>query len=217
MGKLIDREKLKRAKRERGDKKKRILVEARDTLLRMPYVEVTIDTIGQAAGVERGIASMFFRTREELFLLIARAELEEWFDVLEHRFEAIEGTAEAEAVVELVASSLASRTDLTRLLSLLPVGLEQNVEAMEVFRFQKWRRDRGGELGALIEKLAPGLEAGSGFKMIYMAQVLATGLEPAAHPRGSAASDRGDPDFEAFWINMAEELERLLMAAIRSD
>ena len=117
----------------------------------------------------------------------------------------------------LVASSLAERPDLTRLLSLLPVVLEQNVEAMEVFRFQKWRLDRGGELGALIEKLEPDLEAGFGFRMVHMAQVLATGLEPVAHPRGSAAYDRGDPDFAAFWLTMGDELQRLLLASIRSD
>jgi AcrR family transcriptional regulator len=217
MGKLIDREKLQRAKRERGEKKKRILIEARDTLLRMPFVEVTIDTIGKAAGVERGVASMFFRTREELFLIILREELEQWFDALERRLEQTEGPAEPDVALGCVASSLAERPDLTRLLSLLPVVLEQNVEAMEVFRFQKWRRDRGGELGLLIEELAPDLDPGSGFKMVYMAQILATGLEPAAHPRGSAAYDRGDPDFEAFWIDMGDELARLLMASIRSD
>jgi AcrR family transcriptional regulator len=216
MGKLIDREKLKRAKRERSEKKKRILIEARDTLLRMPFVEVSIDTIGQAAGVERGIASMFFRTREELFLIIVREELEGWFDALERKLDHIKGPAEPNVLAGLVASSLAERPDLTRLLSLLPVVLEQNVEAMEVFRFQKWRLDRGGELGVLIEKLAQGLEAGSGFKMVYMAQVLATGLDPVAHPRGSAAYDRGDPDFESFWVNLGDELERLLMAATRS-
>jgi AcrR family transcriptional regulator len=217
MGKLIDREKLKRAKRERGEKKKRIQVEARDTLLRMPFVEVTIDTIGQAAGVERGIASMFFRTREELYLIIVREELEEWFDALEHKLKDFGAPAQPDEIVGLVAVSLADRPDLTRLLSLLPVVLEQNVEAMEVFRFQKWRLDRGGELGKLIEKLAPGFGSGSGFKIVYMAQVLASGLEPVAHPRGSAAYDRGDPDFEAFWLNLGDELQRLLLATIQSE
>jgi AcrR family transcriptional regulator len=217
MGKLIDREKLKRAKRERGEKKRRIQIEARDTFLRMPFVEVTIDTIGQAAGVERGVASMFFRTREELFLLIARNELEEWFEAVERELEQNEGPAEPDVFATLVASSLAERPDLTRLLSLLPVVLEQNVEAMEVFRFQKWHLDRCGELGAQIEKRAPGLEAGSGFDLVYMAQVLASGLEPVAHPRGSAAYDRGDPEFEAFWLNLGDELQRLLLATIQPD
>ena len=75
MGKLIDRKKRERAKQQRAVRKKRVMEEARSTFVRMPYVEVSLDTIGQAADVNRGVASMYFRSKEELFLLLLRDEL----------------------------------------------------------------------------------------------------------------------------------------------
>ena len=46
---------------------------------------------------------------------------------------------------EAVRQALVNLDAVAAPAGLLPVVLEQNVEAMEVFRFQKWRRDRGGE------------------------------------------------------------------------
>ncbi len=214
MGRLINREKRERAKRERAEKKRRILEEARTTLMRMPFVEVTLDTIGQHAHVERGVASMFFRTREELFLLILRDELEEWFDALEGELAGSGDRAGRSDPVRMIARSLAERPELCRFLSLLPVVLEQNMEAMEVFRFQLRRKDRMLEVGGLIDGAADGLEPGTGFRLLHTAQLLVTGLEMAARPRGAAAFERTDPDFAGFWIDLDDELERLLRAAL---
>jgi AcrR family transcriptional regulator len=213
MGRLINREKRERAKRERAEKKQRILAEARSTFMRLPFVEATLDTIGQQAGVDRGVASMFFRTREELFLLLAQRELEVWFDDLEDRL-AGDDPWGVPAPTRALADSLAERHELCRFLSLLPVVLEQNVEAMEVFRFQRWRRDRMEAIGAAIDGAGEGLPPGTGFRLLYLAQLLVAGLEPAARPRGSAAYEKHDPDFAGFWIDLGNELAPLLEAAI---
>ncbi len=216
MGRLINREKLKRAKENRAVRKQQIFELARSTFARMPYVEVTLDTIGQKADVDRGIASMYFRTREELFLLLLRDELAEWFTALESEFSGCNGEMSIDRLAELIARSLGERPVLTRFLSVMPVVLEQNVELMEVFRFQRWRRDRIVEIGEAIEKVFPDLAAGDGFKVLYLAQLLVTGLEPAANPRGSAAFEKGDPDYAGFWIDLAKELERILRAVLKA-
>ena len=47
MGKLINRERREPAKKQRAVRMKRLFDEARSTFERMPYVEVSLDTIGQ--------------------------------------------------------------------------------------------------------------------------------------------------------------------------
>jgi len=214
MGKLIDREKRERAKKQRTVRKQRILEEARSTFARMPFVEVTLDTIGQKAGVDRGVASMYFHTREELFLLLLKNELAEWYLYLEEHLGADEGSLETSELAGMLAESLADRPILTRFFSVTPVVLDQNIEAMEVYRFQRWRRDRMAEIGVAIERSTGHLARGEGFRLLNLIHLLAAGLEPAANPKGSAAFDRGDPDFAGFWIDLEDELKKLLTAVL---
>ena len=216
MGKLIDHEKRERAKNQRVVRKKRIREEARSTFVRLPYVEVTLDAIGQAAGVERGVASMYFRTKEELFLLMLRDELAGWYQEIEKSLDNVNDALDREALADLLARSVAERPAMSRYLSLLPVVLEQNIEVMEVFRFQRWRRDRMAETGEVVEKSTSALEPGQGARLLYRVQLIAAGLEPAANPRGSAAFDRGDPEFAVFSVDLESEL-KLIVAAMLEE
>ena len=103
---------------------------------------------------------------------------------------------------------------MSRYLSLLPVVLEQNIEVMEVFRFQRWRRDRMAEAGKAVEQSTAAVERGQGSRLLYLVQLVAAGLEPAANPRGSAAFDRGDPEFEVFSVDLESELKRIVAAML---
>ena len=217
MGKLIDRKRRERAKQQRAVRKKRVMEEARSIFVRLPYVEVTLDTIGQAAAVDRGIASMYFRTKEELFLLLIRGELAEWYEEIEKSLGDVKDWLDRGSLAELLARSVAERPTMSRYLSLLPVVLEQNIEVMEVFRFQRWRRDRMAEAGKFVERSTRFLEPGQGSRLLYLVQLVAAGLEPAANPKGAAAFERGDPEFKGFWIDLEAELKRIVSAMLEDD
>ena len=216
MGKLIDPEKRERAKRQRVERKKRILEVARSTFSKLPFVEVTLDSIGQRADVDRGVASMYFRSKEELFLLILREELGEWFSEIESALNQSGDSISGSEMVEILVTSLADRPDLTRLMSLEMVVLEQNLDAMEAFRFQHWRRDRMVAVGARMEDLVDGLDEGSGVRLLYRTQLLTGALNPAADPRGAATYEANDPDFAFLSIDLVEELRTLLTACLEA-
>jgi hypothetical protein len=99
-------------------------------------------------------------------------------------------------------------------LSILPVVLEQDLEAMVVFRFQRWRCDRMEALGAMMEEAASCLGAGDGFGLLYRVQLVAAGLEMAANPRGAAAFERETPEFAGLWVDMHRELARVITGYI---
>lgn len=212
MGRLINREKLAGAKQRREVRKRRILEEADSIFTRMAYSEVTLDTIGQRADVDRGVASMYFGSKEELFLILFRDRLAEWYDFLEIEINEATGARDRTQLASILAGSVALRPALTRYLSLLPVVLDQDIEAMEVFRFQKWRCDRMSAVGELMERLSPGLEPGAGSRVLYRVQLVAAGLEMACNPRGAAAFDRNDPGFAGLWLDMEEELVEVIRA-----
>ena len=212
MGRLINRDKLARAKQQREVRKRRILEEADSVFTRMAFSEVTLDTIGQRADVERGVASMYFGSKEELFLILLRDRLSEWYDFLEDGTRRKEGAWDRARLASVLARSVAGRPALTRYLSLMPAVLDQDIEAMEVFRFQKWRSDRMQTVGELLERLPVGLEAGAGYRLLYRVQLVAAGLEIACNPRGAAAFDRNDPDFSGLWLDMEEELAGVVRA-----
>jgi AcrR family transcriptional regulator len=214
MGKLIDPERRERAKRQRIERKKKILEVARSTFSKLPFVEVTLDSIGQAADVDRGVASMYFRTKEELFLLLLREELAEWYSALETELDGADGGSSQSELADLLAGSLATRPELTRFLSFEVLVLEQNLDAMEVYRYQRWRRDRMMAIGALLEKTVEGLQEGMGVRILHRAQLLAAVLGPTADPKGAATYDIDDPDFEVFTVEFEPEMKRILSAIL---
>jgi AcrR family transcriptional regulator len=216
MGRLIDPEKRDRAKRQRIERKARILQVARSTFSRLPYVEVTLDNIGQRADVDRGVASLYFRSKEELFLRVLREELADWYSALEIVFEQAGGPFSQADLAELLAKSLAERSELTRFLSLEAIVLEQNLDAMEVFRFQRWRRDRMATVGALLENLVEGLDRSEGIRLLHRVQLLTAALQPAAAPKGAATYEVGDPNFDVFKVDFESEMKRFVFAMLGS-
>jgi len=215
MGRLIDPEKRARAKSQRIEKKARILSEARTTFSKLPFVEVTLDSIGQRADVDRGVASMFFRSKEELYLRVLREELDDWYSALETELDRAEGGFSQSELAELLARSLSGRPELRRFLSFEAVVLEQNLDAMEAFRFQRWRRDRMVAVGEGFDRRVDGLEKGGGIRLLHRVQLLTSALQPAADPKGAATYEVGDPDFEVFKIDFEVELKRFVAAMLK--
>lgn len=191
MGRLIDPDKREHAKEQRAARKLKILEVARSTFSRLPFVEVTLDNIGQRADVDRGIASMYFRSKEELFLRLLREELADWYSALEAELDLADGSLSRSELAALLARSISERPELTRFLSLEAVVLEQNLDAMESFHFQRWRRDRMVAVGKILESEIDGLEEGEGVRLLHRVQLLTAALRPAADPRGAASYEVG--------------------------
>jgi AcrR family transcriptional regulator len=173
-----------------------------------------MDSIGQAADVDRGVASMYFRSKEELFLMLLREELADWYAELETELEAATGRLSDSEIAALLARSLSQRPHLTRFLSYEAVVLEQNLDVMEVYRYQRWRRDRMAAVGEMLEQLSESLGRGEGLRLLHRVQLLTAALWPAAEPKGAASYEVEDPEFAAFEVDFEAELETFVMAVL---
>jgi AcrR family transcriptional regulator len=207
MGRLIDRERRKRAKAAKKERMMAIREEALRSFVKLPYVEVTLDAIGRRAGVKKGVASMYFGTKEELFLELLRNELDGWYRELEEKLGARPAGISELQLARLVASGLSERSVMTRLLALAPVVLEQNMEIMAADRFHRWQRERMIAVGRELERRSKGLAAGEGLGLLHRVQLIAAAAHPYAHPRGFLAFNLHDPDFADFALDMGAEIE----------
>ena len=160
---------------------------------------------------------MYFRSKEELFLRVLREELGDWYSALEAELDHGDVDLSHQDLAGLLATSLAGRPELTRFLSLEAVVLEQNLDAMEVFRLQRWRRDRMGEIAAILERNVDGLEEADAIRLLHRVQLLTAALRPAADPKGAAAYEVGDPDFAVFAVDFEAELERFVIAMLNES
>ena len=159
---------------------------------------------------------MYFKSKEELFLRILREELDEWYAELEDTLDRSGPSIGGPKVIEILVTSIADRSDLARLLSLEMVVLEQNLDAMETFRFQRWRRDRMVAIGTTIESAVDGLDEGAGGRLLHRTQLLTATLSQAANPTAPATYHVGNPDFEFMSIDLSEDLRALLTAYLEA-
>jgi AcrR family transcriptional regulator len=217
MGKLIDRERRAAAKEAKEDRLERLRKEALRSFVKLPFVEVTLDAIGQRAGVKKGVGSMYFGSKEELFLLLLREQLDGWYRAVLDELGAHAARLSDARLARLLARGLAERAVVCRLLALAPIVLEQNMEIMEAYRFQRWQRDRMVEVGREIERRSRGLRPGDGLRLLLRLQLMAAASYPFADPRGSLAVNLHDPDFADFRLDVAEELEHLALESLRAS
>lgn len=211
MGRLISSDRRDRAKKAKKERMKAIRAEALSSFVRRPYAEITLDTVGRQAGVKKGIASMYFGSKEELFLLLVREQLESWYGELEAKLAARAARHSKRQLSRLIARTLAARSQLTRLLGLSSGVLESNMEIIEAYRFHLWQKERMVEVGRELERRCRGIGRGQGLRLLQLVQVWAGALDHLSNPRGTLAVNLHDPDFEELRVDMEEELAAFVM------
>ena len=214
MGRLIDSERRARARQAKQERMLDIREEAIRSFVKLPYAEVTLDAIGQRAGVKKGVASMYFGSKEELFLLLLREQLAAWYDELEEGLRISPETLSGAETVRLVGGTLAARPLLARLLSLAAIVLEQNMEIIEAYRFQLWQRERMDRLGTELERRSRALAKGQGLRVLHLTQLAAGAFHPFAEPRGSLAVNLHDPDVADMKLDLERDLCRFVQGVL---
>lgn len=217
MAGLLDPERRKKARRERGERKQRLLQAARQSILSRPYTELTLESLDRSAGLREGAASMYFGSLEGLVLRLLRDELEDWLAAVENGLR----TAEEEGrhlpeLADLLATTLSGRRLLRRLLALLPLALDRRTVEMDgVHDMELWRFGRLTEAGQALVRSYRGLTPVEARDLLRRALVLAAAVEPLAQPPSGMALASSDPDLAPLYPDSETELRMLLHALVR--
>ncbi len=215
MGKLIDPNRTRLARKARKERARAILDAADKSFIRFPYSQITLDTLGQQAGVKQGQATLAFRSREELFMTVIRTRMKEWYDGLETSLRSSDAPLSREEAADLVASSLAERPELTRLLGPLHMSFELHEDGMQVHQFYHWQRERLLELADLLADRTPGIHQWNAFDAIYRAQLIAAAVHPLSRPVGNLAVDLMAEDHQVFALDVEDEVKRVVLSSLQ--
>jgi AcrR family transcriptional regulator len=183
MGRLIKRRSREEVRRTNRERVASILDAARQVFAHYPYGEVSLTTVGRKAGLRKGIAEMYFPTRQDLYLRVLRETLDPWFDEIGSDIETSRDPLNPAELARAVTASLIADGERVRLLTVLSTALEYEVEVMPALEAAKWLRGRVEELGETLERQSPSLGAGNGVRLLLRLQVLLGGL-----PRPEALS-----------------------------
>lgn len=215
MGKLIDPNRTRKAREARQERAKIILEAAHSAFTRFPYSEVSLDNLGQQAGVKQGQATLAYRSREALFMTIIRTQMREWYDGLEADLSVSDDPLSPEQAADMVASSLVQRPDLTRLLGPLHMAMELHEDGMEVHQFFHWQRERLLEIAEILAKRVPGAHAWNAFDAIYRSQLFAAAVHPVSRPVGNLAVDLMAEDHQVFALDLEDEVRRVVIDSLK--
>ena len=188
----------------------RILSSAARLFSSRDYHDVSMAAIARAAGLAKGTVYLYFDTKESVFLDLVSSELAAWVADSSARLEETNQNATPADVAKAVASALAERPALIRLIALLHVVLEQNTER-EALRAFKIRLLAITEQAAGVFEQALRLEPGTGTRLVLWMHALTVGLSQMT-PQGAqvAALVEQDPALAVFRLDLRTELEAAL-------
>jgi AcrR family transcriptional regulator len=204
-----------RADADKQSRRRDLLHAAADAFARRPYAEVTVAEIARGAGLAKGTVYLYFQTKEELFLQLVLEQLGEWFAEIERELTESDALLPAEALARLLARTLVRREQLTRLLALLHVVLEQNCPADVTLAFKQQIAAQTAAAGALLERRYLDFEHGDGVRFLLHLHAAAVGLHQMANPAPAVAALLTRPELVGLRVDFASALQAHTAALLR--
>lgn len=199
----------------------RALVDAAGALFdASTYAAVTMERVARAAGLAKGTVYLSFETKEALFLALETERFSEWFDAVDAALAREASPATPRRVARLLARSLEGRDAFVRLLVLLHVVLEQNVDRAAGRAFKELLLRRVGRTGQLLESRLPFLPAGEGAALLMRLHALVLGFAQMASPPPALAELLSEERFAPFRIDLVAAVARtveLLLSALEAE
>lgn len=177
-------------------------------------VDLTMASLASEAGLAKGTLYLYFSTKEEIFLALVLDELERWIDALDRDLDRLPAPT-PEAVAGAVASSLASRARLVRLLGVLHPILERNLSPEALLSFKLALMQLLAEPAARLEARLPALGPGDGGRFILRLHAVVVGLALSSRPPPAVALVLARADLAAMRIDFEVELEAIVAALLR--
>jgi AcrR family transcriptional regulator len=178
------------------------------------YELLTMADVADALELAKGTVYLYFKTKEELFLIIEEQQLEVFFAEVDAELSEHRGSAAIPQIVELFCQALQLRPGLTRLLAILHTVLEHNIDFATATRFKYLLKAHFEHTGSLLEACLPFLQPGDGVHLLFQSHALVIGLWSLADPAPVVRAVLGQPDLDLFDVQFAPEFSQALKALL---
>ena len=143
----------------------------------MSFREITLKEIGNITSFSRPTIYNYFETKEEIFLGLFQREYDRWNEDLTAILEENEKLSQA-ALAEKIASSLAGRPQLLKLLSMNNFDMEANSRRELLAEFKKSYGHSLQLISAVVQKFCPEMDAANIQNFIYIFFPFMFGIYP---------------------------------------
>ncbi len=202
MGLLINKEKRLAAKDLRQERRSIILETARQSFMRFPFADVSLESIDKATGMRQGKAGLIFGSKEELFLELLAIEIAEWNKDFSSRLD--QKIVGREALITVLVESVLPRQEFLRWMGLLHVVLAGNIEGGAVHVFMHGLQESLKQNGARLEAVA--VPEGEGALRLVRFLLYAAATAAVCHPVGSFAIAMMQSDEAWSSLDLEDEL-----------
>lgn len=200
---------------EKGARREAILAAAARRIDGSTFDDLSMSDLAGDLGLSKGALYLYFPTKEALFLEVLRADLGAWFDAIEGALDGLKPGVDPQIVADLLSSSLVARPRLVRLLGLLHLVLEQNLDAATVRGWKRWLLGRVGGAGLRLERALPSLAAGEGSRLLVYTHALVVGIGQMAETGPVLAEVLADPALAPMRVELGPALGDALRRLLR--
>lgn len=181
------------------------------------FKHITMAKIAKQTNLAKGTLFLYFKTKEEVFLNLARQEIGKWNEKLvkiKKQIKETKRSVDAVRLVDLLMESLDNEV-LVRLLAILDDTLEQNIDFNRAYEFKTFLKQQMVKSGNLIEEILPDLKKGHGIKILQQSFICLIGTYKICNPSQIVKEVIKKPGLELFDRNFHDTLKEMLICQIR--
>lgn len=217
---------LRRARQEtqKQERRQAILDTALQLFASSTYQEMTLEMVAQHVGVARGTIYLYFKTREELFLVAFSDLFQSWLDEVDTELQRIRQIEDEQSrideVARLIPASLEQRKTMVRLSSVVHTILEHNIDAARARQFKKEMLTRAQQTAHLLEQCLPFLDPGQGLQLLLYIDTLVIGLSQQTDPAPVLQQILAEPDMRPLLMQFQptfSHLFRILLYGLEQE
>lgn len=162
----------------------------------MSFKDITLKEIGAVTSFTRTSIYNYFQTKEEIFLALYEREYDRWNEELESIRNSYDSLSRSE-LTEKIASSIANRKQLLKLLSMNNYDMEANSRPELLASFKRAYGESMRNICRLLEKFCPEMTVGEIQNFIYIFFPFMFGIYPytAVTDKQRKAMKQADIDF----------------------
>jgi AcrR family transcriptional regulator len=163
---------------QKAERREIILDKAGKLLMKKDFHSITVAEIAKEAGIAKGTVFLYFKTKEEIFLQLQTNYYAQWFKDINGRLNGMINSGKACGIKEFVkmaTATLNSHPLLFRLIPILHVIIEQNIDRERAVEFKKFLHLQVVNTAGLVERCLPFLKKGEGAFVLMSVQSLIIG------------------------------------------
>lgn len=162
--------------------------------------DISMRDVAERAGLGKASLYHYFKTKEEVFISLYRAELDKWVPDAEKRLNRLR-IPTPQRIAKALTDALRDHTRFSRLTVVFSSVLEHNLSPEFIRDFKKSLMEPFGKFAVTMQSVAPGLSDDAVHDFLFQHHAIIAGLWPLAHPSPEVTEVLQDEQLRGFQVD----------------